>query len=53
MQVAGKLATTARGLHYVCVSGRCDFFERARSPTGKQYKLDDELVEMSSHLGFI
>lgn len=53
MQVAGKSSATPRGLHYVCVVGRCDFFERAKSPAGKQYKLDESLVDMFSCLGII
>lgn len=53
MQVAGRLAKTARGLHYVSAKGKCDFFERARSSAGVQYKLDEDLVGMFCQLGII
>jgi DNA-directed RNA polymerase subunit M/transcription elongation factor TFIIS len=53
MQVAGKFAATARGLHFVCAKGKCGFYEGALAPTGEQYQLDDNLIDMFASLGII
>ncbi|EME82072.1 uncharacterized protein MYCFIDRAFT_77627 [Pseudocercospora fijiensis CIRAD86] len=43
IQVAGK--GKGRGLHYVCQSGACDFFDVARNKDGDQISLTEKLVE--------
>lgn len=51
-QLNGRDSRPARGVHFVCRTGRCDFFERAMV-NGKQAVVSEDLVEKLAKLSII
>lgn len=54
LQVAGRFAPKlARGLHYVCATGSCDFFQSAADRSGRNYDVTEDLLPMLVGLSII
>ena len=53
MQVSGVDKRVPRGLHYVCRSGTCDYYEVRRDAQQQQITLDEDLVNALAMLKFI
>jgi hypothetical protein len=54
MQVSGPDKSVSRGLHYVCRSGACDYYETRRDGRDRQVSLpDDDYVNMFASLQLI
>jgi hypothetical protein len=45
MQVAGLDKQVPRGLHYVCRSGDCDYYNTYRNGQERQISLPEDLLE--------
>ncbi len=53
MQVAGPHKSVPRGLHYVCLSGACDYYEVRLDEKERQVALDEKLVATLAGLKLI
>ena len=53
MQVSGPDTRVARGLHYVCRLGACDFYEVRRDAQQRQITLDENLVSILARMHII
>src|SRR5205823_3221353 len=52
-QVSRPEKRVARGVHYVCRLGRCDYYDVCRDDQKRQITVDESFVEQFARLHFI